>query len=76
MCKYIGTLDNKYLKEEYGIQICENGDKYFGQFTGNDRNKNRIYFWGPTKNENRNSIRNIFLKLENEIEYENANFDV
>lgn len=56
-CRYIGTLDNKFQKEGYGVQIFENGDKYFGQFMDDERNEDGIYFWSPTKNETENRIQ-------------------
>lgn len=45
--KYIGTLDPKFKREGYGLQIFENGDKYLGQFSKDQRNEDGAYFWAP-----------------------------
>ena len=49
--KYIGTLDQKFKRDGYGLQTFENGDKYFGQFTQDLRDEEGIYFWNPTLTE-------------------------
>lgn len=49
--KFIGTLDSKFKREGYGLQIFENGDKYFGQFSQDQRNDDGIYFWAPNSND-------------------------
>ena len=58
--KYIGTLDQKFKRDGYGLQIFENGDKYFGQFTQDQRDEDGIYFWFPVSNET-NTQSELFL---------------
>lgn len=52
-CRYTGSLNDKFQREGYGLEIYNNGDKYFGQFEANSRNENGIYFFAPTKNEDK-----------------------
>ena len=58
--KYIGTLDQKFKRDGYGLQIFENGDKYFGQFTQDQRDEEGIYFWCPVSNDT-NTQSELFL---------------
>ena len=56
--QYSGTLDNKFQREGYGLELFSNGDKYFGQFDSNLRNENGIYYFAPIKNnENSNNLQ-------------------
>ena len=54
--KYSGMLNDRFLKEGYGLEIFNNGDKYFGKYISDLRNDNGIYFSAPEKNENNNKI--------------------
>lgn len=44
---FIGVLNEQFKREGYGLNNFENGDKYFGYFENDQRNKNGIYFWSP-----------------------------
>lgn len=56
--KYYGTLNNKYQKDGYGLEIYENGDKYFGQYDSDFRSGKGIYYFAPTQNdENSNNVQ-------------------
>ena len=55
-CQYTGTLNEKFQRDGYGLEVFENGDKYFGRFESDLRNGNGIYYFAPRKNpENENS---------------------
>lgn len=49
--KYIGTLNGRFQRDGYGLQLLENGDKYFGEFGQDQRNKTGLYFWNPKLDE-------------------------
>lgn len=51
--RYIGVTDSSFKKEGYGLQLFPNGDKYFGQFSNDNRNEDGIYFWKPRMYSNR-----------------------
>lgn len=51
--RYIGCLNNRFQREGYGVQIFENGDKYFGSFSNDQRNDLGVYFWNPKETEDR-----------------------
>ena len=50
-CQYSGSLNDKFQRDGYGLELYNNGDKYFGQFDSNCRNENGIYYFAPTKSE-------------------------
>jgi len=55
-CQYTGTLNEKFQRDGYGLEVFENGDKYFGLFESDVRNDKGIYYFAPRKNpENENS---------------------
>ena len=57
-CKYSGTLNNKFQRDGYGLEVFKNGDKYFGQYDSDIRNENGIYYFAPEKNnENSNNVQ-------------------
>ena len=49
--RFHGVLNKLFERNGYGIQIFENGEKYFGYFSAEKRNYNGIYFW-PKEEEN------------------------
>jgi hypothetical protein len=53
-CKYSGTLNNKFQKDGYGLEVYDNGDRFFGQYDSDLRSGNGIYYFAPTQN-NENS---------------------
>ena len=55
--KYSGMLNERFLKEGYGLETFNNGDKYFGKYISDLRNDNGIYYSAPEKNENDNKIK-------------------
>ena len=57
--QYSGTLNGKYQREGYGLEIYNNGDKYFGQFESDCRTENGIYYYAPVKNEENENLENI-----------------
>ena len=57
--QYSGTLNGKYQREGYGLEIYNNGDKYFGQFESDSRSENGIYYYAPVKNEENENLENI-----------------
>jgi hypothetical protein len=53
--QYSGSLNDKFKRDGYGLEIFNNGDKYFGQYDSDLRNENGIYYYASTKdNENEN----------------------
>ncbi len=46
--KYSGTINDKYQRDGYGLEIYSNGDKYVGQFNSDLRDENGIYYFYPT----------------------------
>ena len=56
-CQFSGTLNEKFLREGYGIEVFRNGDKYFGQFESDQRNENGIYFFAPAKNNDNDNVQ-------------------
>lgn len=48
--QYSGSLNSKFQREGYGLEIFNNGDKYFGQFESNNRSEKGIYYFAPIKN--------------------------
>ena len=50
-CKYSGTLNNKFQRDGYGLEIFNNGDKYFGQYDSDIRNENGIYYFSQEKSD-------------------------
>lgn len=50
--KYIGPLNDSFQREGYGINISENGDKYFGCFENDKRTKTGVYFFAPEEKDN------------------------
>ena len=50
-CQYSGSLNDKFQRDGYGLELYNNGDKYFGQFDSNCRNEKGIYYFAPTKND-------------------------
>ena len=44
---FIGFLNSKFIREGYGFNNYENGDKYLGNFENDHRQNNGIYVWFP-----------------------------
>ena len=57
--QYSGSLNGKYQREGYGLEIYNNGDKYFGQFESDCRTENGIYYYAPVKSEENENLENI-----------------
>ena len=55
--QYSGMLNDSFLKEGYGLEIYNNGDKYFGQYYSDLRNDNGIYYSAPEKNDDNDNIK-------------------
>ena len=92
--EYKGMLNDKFQREGYGLELYNNGDKYFGQYESDLRNDKGIYIFNSIKNEENKNIKTecyigqwknnlkdkygIYIWMdepENNIEYENSNFD-
>ena len=57
-CHYSGSLNDKFQRDGYGLEIYNNGDKYFGQYDSNCRNENGVYYFAPKKSDkNPNNIQ-------------------
>ena len=60
--EYKGMLNDKFQREGYGLELYNNGDKYFGQYESDLRNDNGIYFFNSVKNEeNKNEKIECYL---------------
>ena len=57
--QYSGSLNDKFQRNGYGLELFNNGDKYFGQFDSDLRNENGIYYFAPTKNDENENSQNI-----------------
>ena len=55
--EYSGILNENFQKEGYGLEIYNNGDKYFGQYDSNLRNDNGIYYFASEKNVENENIK-------------------
>lgn len=72
--EYSGSINSDFQKDGYGLEIYQNGDKYFGQYESDLRNENGIYFFSPTKNELNNYIKAecYFGKWKNNLKDNNG----
>lgn len=48
--KFLGILNGKLQRESYGINYYTNGERYFGNYTKDLRDKHGVYLW-PSKIE-------------------------
>lgn len=46
--KFLGILNSKLQRESYGINYFNNGERYFGHYTKDLRDKHGVYIW-PSK---------------------------
>ena len=44
---FLGVVNGMFEREGFGLNIYQNGDKYFGYFSENERNKHGIYSFKP-----------------------------
>lgn len=56
---YSGTLNDKFQRDGYGLEIFSNGDKYLGQFDSDLRAENGIYYFSPVKNSEQENSENV-----------------
>jgi hypothetical protein len=50
---FIGILNDYFQRDGYGINILENGDKYFGNFEKDKRSKHGLYFFEPEEKDDK-----------------------
>lgn len=60
--KYLGIVGGSLRRESYGINTFKNGDRYFGFFEGNLREKHGVYEWKPVQKGN-STEREIYYGL-------------
>lgn len=58
--KYLGVLNNRFQRENLGLYSYENGEKYFGWFNENNRDRHGIYFWPSKKVGDKNETELYF----------------
>ena len=51
-CPFLGVVNGMFEREGFGLNTYQNGDKYFGYFSENERNKHGIYVFKPKLENN------------------------
>ena len=51
-CPFLGVVNGMFEREGFGLNTYQNGDKYFGYFSENERNKHGIYAFKPQLENN------------------------
>lgn len=51
-CPFLGVVNGMFEREGFGLNTYQNGDKYFGYFSENERNKHGIYAFKPKLENN------------------------
>ena len=46
-CQFLGVVNGIFEREGFGVNTYQNGDKYFGYFSEDERNKHGIYSFKP-----------------------------